>query len=361
MSEHKQKSGSSSGSGSINLGEQAAAAAGGTVPPTTTQPAPTTLTEAIRYYSDPAACVAVVREQRWHGGEPECPYCHDARRKHYWLATQQRWKCAACRKQFSVKLGTIFEDSALPLDKWLIAVWMVANCRNGVSSYEIARAIGVTQKSAWHMLHRIRLAMQDDWSGGKLGEVGPGGEPAAPVECDETFIGGKARNMHAKKRKQVAKRRNYGKTIVMGMLERGGKVRAAVVYDRNKQNLHEQVEKHIAVGAEVFTDELISYWGLEEKFAHQVVNHAMRYVEGNVHTNGLENFWSLLKRGLNGTYVAVEPFHLFRYIDEQAFRFNNRKDSDSGRFLKLLKKVAGKRLTWLDVTGRGLETAGGEV
>ena len=307
---------------------------------------PRTLTEAIRVYADLDLCLSLVKQMRWPNGEPECPACMG--KKHYWLAKVKKFKCAACRKQFSVKVGTIFEDSPLSLDKWFIAMWMVANCRNGISSYEIARTLGITQKSAWFMLHRIRLVMQDDFGGGKL---------SGEVEVDETFIGGKARNMHAKKRKIASGRRHNGKTVVMGMVERGGNVRAEVIQDRNKPILHAQVEKHVEEGSNVFTDELISYWGLEKKFVHEVVNHAMRYVDGNVHTNTLENFWSLLKRGLSGTYVSVEPFHLFRYIDEQAFRFNNRKDSDSGRFRKLLKKVVGKRLTFAEVTGRGLETA----
>jgi transposase-like protein len=306
---------------------------------------PKTLTAAIRYYSDPANCVAVVKAMRWDGGEPPCPYCGE--RKHYWLANQMRWKCASCRKQFSVKVGTIFEDSPLSLDKWLIATWMVANCRNGVSSYEIMRTIGVTQKSAWFMLHRIRLAMQDT-SGGML---------SGEVEVDESFIGGKARNMHLKKRQAAMKYRNKGKTVVMGMMERGGKVRATVIADRQKPILHEQIERNVEAGSNVFTDELVSYWGLNEKYVHQVINHAMKYVEGNVHTNSLENFWALLKRGLNGTYVSVEPFHLFRYIDEQAFRFNNRRLTDWGRFSELLKQISNKRLTYAEVTGRGLETA----
>lgn len=311
---------------------------------------PKSLTEAIRYYADPDRCVEIVKAMRWPGQEPSCPHCAGVR--HYWLDKQRKWKCARCRKQFSVKVGTIFEDSPIALDKWLIAVWMVANCKNGISSYELARDIGVTQKSAWFMLHRIRLAMQDDFGGGSL---------SGEVEVDETFIGGKARNMHLPKRREAMARRNYGKTVVMGLMERGGEVRATVIADRHKPILHAEVEKHVEKGANVFTDELMSYWGLDQQYVHKVINHAMRYVEGNVHTNGLENFWSLLKRGLSGTYISVEPFHLFRYIDEQAFRFNNRRDSDSARFRKLLGKVAGKRLTFAEVTGRGLETAGAAI
>ena len=214
---------------------------------------PRTLTEAIRVYADLDLCLDIVKQMRWPGGVPECPACQG--KKLYWLAKVKKYKCAACRKQFSVKVGTIFEDSPLSLDKWFIAMWMVANCRNGISSYEIARDLGITQKSAWFMLHRIRLVMQDDFGGGKL---------SGEVEVDETFIGGKARNMHAKERKIASGRRHHGKTVVMGMVERGGNVRAEVIQDRNKPILHAQVEKHVEEGSNVFTDELISYWGLEK-------------------------------------------------------------------------------------------------
>jgi len=231
-------------------------------------------------------------------------------------------------------------------EKWLPASWLLSNCKNGISSYELARDLGVTQKTAWFMLQRIRLAMQDDFVDGKLGGT---------VEIDETFIGGKARNMPLGKRKTASQRRHFGKTVVMGMIERGGKVRTEVIADRQKPDMHSAIAKHVEEGAKVITDELVSYWGLEDKYVHQVINHAYEYVRENVHTNTMENFWSLLKRGLNGTYVAVEPFHLFRYIDEQAFRFNNRHNSDSGRFLKTMKQIVGKRLTFSEVTGRGLQ------
>lgn len=304
---------------------------------------PKTLMEITRYFSDPQVCVDTVASLRWPDGKPVCPKCGGL--AHYYLATQARWKCKACSKQFSVKVGTIFEDSPVTLDKWLVALWMLVNCKNGVSSYEIAAHIGVTQKTGWFMLQRLRKVLQDDFNGGKL---------SGEVEVDETFIGGKARNMHKSKRtKRIKGRGVTGKTIVMGMLERGGKVKATVVADRNKPTLQGNVHAHVEAGSEVFTDELLSYWGLSDNFVHQIVNHAEEYVRGNVHTNGMENFWSLLKRGLNGTYVSVEPFHLFRYIDEQAFRFNNRVGkTNAQRFGLALSQVAGRRLTWNEVTGQ---------
>lgn len=307
-----------------------------------------TLQQAIQHFSDEQTCIDTVAAQRWPDG-PVCPAC--GHKEHYYLKTQKRWKCKDCGKQFSVKLGTIFEDSPIGLDKWMLALWMIGNCKNGVSSYEISRAIGVTQKSAWFMLQRIRLAMQG------TGIVKLGG-PGSDVEVDETFIGGKSRNMHA----VVRRRRNVKalgtKTMVMGILERGGKVHAQVVPDRRKETILEKVIPALEKGSTVHTDELPAYiHAIGDSYEHKIINHLQKYVDGNVHTNGIENFWSLLKRGLGGTYVSVEPFHLFRYVDEQAFRFNNRGSKkneidDGDRFNMLLSQVAGKRLTFAEVTGK---------
>jgi transposase-like protein len=304
---------------------------------------PKTLTAAIRYFADPDNCLRYVVARRWPNGI-SCPTCGatDVR----FIPTRRIWECKRKhdRRQFSVKVGTIFEDSPLGLDKWLPAVWMIANCKNGVSSWEIHRALGVTQKTAWFMLHRIRLAMQSQFSG-KLG--GGSGE----IEVDETFIGGKARNMHInKRRKKITGTGPKDKAAVMGILERNGEVRAFPVETRRRKELQGHVRDHVQAGAAIFSDELLSYVGLEGEYAHQVVNHAVEYVRGNVHTNTLENFWSLLKRGLHGTYVSVEPFHLFRYIDEQAFRFNNRKDSgDADRFSEVVRRISGKRITYKEL------------
>jgi hypothetical protein len=250
-----------------------------------------------------------------------------------------------------LKVATIFEASPIGLEKWLPVMWMLVNCKNGISSWEIHRAVGVTQKTAWFMLQRGRLAMQDDLTGGKLG-----GE----VEVDETFIGGKARNMHKsdRRRKNLKGGGASGKAIVLGILEREteGKpqrVRATVIPDRTKPVMQENVKPHVEAGSQVYSDEAGSYWRMDNEYVHGIVNHAEAYVNGNIHTNGLENFWSLLKRGLGGTYISVEPFHLFRYIDEQAFRYNNRKDmNDSDRFIEVMKQAVGKRLTYAQLTGK---------
>lgn len=313
---------------------------------------PKTLQEAIQYFSDEQVCIDTVAALRWPDGKPVCPACEKTGA--YWLASQKRWKCKECWKQFSVKLGTIFEDSAIPLCKWLAALWMIVNCKNGISSYEVARDLGVTQKSAWFMLHRLRLALQDK-TGGKLG--GPGSK----VEADETFIGGKSRNMHRSRRARIkASGKYHAQAIVMGMLERGGKVKTQVLgYERSQKQMHEIIRENVNTGTWLMTDEFGGYKGMSaEEYTHLVINHLERYVQGNVHTQGIENFWSLLKRGLSGTYVSVEPFHLFRYVDEQAFRFNTRKHedeskiNDSDRFNMALSRIAGKRLTFAEVTGK---------
>src|SRR6267154_4544346 len=267
---------------------------------------PKSLQEAIVYFSNPDNCIDYLAIRRWPDGKVTCPTCGCETVK--FSDKRRAWTCAKhhAKREFSIKVGTVMEDSAITLDKWMTATWMVTNCKNGISSYEIAKDVKVTQKSAWFMLQRIRLAMQDDFFGSKLG-----GE----VEVDETFIGGKARNMHLSERKRrITGTGTKDKTAVMGILERGGKIRTTVVPNRKKHELQSQVRKHVEAGAALYSDALLSYNGLASDYAHQVVDHAVQYVDGRVHTNGMENFWSLLKRGLKGTYVAVEPFHLFRYL-----------------------------------------------
>jgi transposase-like protein len=307
---------------------------------------PKTLQEAILYFADRKNCREYLVARRWPNGVT-CPICDST--KVVFSEKHNRWQCGSHhpKRQFTIKTGTIFEDSPLPLDKWLMAMWMVINCKNGVSSYEISRDLKVTQKSCWFMLHRLREAMQDKTSN-KLG-----GE----VEMDETFIGGKARNMHKAKRERVITGRGpQGKEVVFGMVERGGKVVAGHVDTRKKKDLQPLIRERIEAGAAIFSDELKSYDGLGDDYKHQVINHAVEYVNGNVHTNTMENFWSLLKRGLHGTYISVEPFHLFRYIDEQAFRYNHRKGmNDAERFSFVCSQVTGRRLTWNQLTGKEAE------
>jgi transposase-like protein len=309
----------------------------------TKQTTPKTLQQAIIFFADADNCLNYLVARRWPNGVI-CPTC--GRDDVSFLANQRKWQCKSAhkRRQFSVKVGTIFEDSPLGLDKWLTAVWMITNCKNGISSYEVHRAIGVTQKTAWFMVHRIRVAMQTGSFEKKMG-----GE----VEVDETFIGGLSRNMH----KSVRERRikgtgGSGKVAVMGLLERHGELRTKVIPNVRMETLQPEILRHVEKGAELFTDAWASYNGLDAEYIHQVINHAEEYVRGNVHTNGIENFWSLLKRSIKGTYVSVEPFHLFRYLDEQTFRFNERHGKDADRFATVTGQLAGKRLTYKELTGK---------
>jgi len=308
---------------------------------------PKTLQEAIVYFGDKDRAFDYAIKLRFPDGKVLCPRCNGE--KHSFIKTRRIWFCYDCKKQFTLKVGTIFEDSPLGLDKWMTAIWLLANCKNGISSYELGRALGIHQNSAWFMLQRIRMVMRDDFFGSKLGNG-----PSAEIEVDESFIGGKARNMHLSERKRrITGTGTKDKTALMGILERGGKIRTTVVPNRKKHELQSQVRQHVEAGAALYSDALLSYSGLASDYAHQVVDHAVQYVDGRVHTNGLENFWSLLKRGISGTYVSVEPFHLHRYLDEQTFRYNTRKDmNDSQRFELAMSQVFGKRLTYDQLTGK---------
>lgn len=296
---------------------------------------PNSLIEAVRYYSDLDVCEDKMAHMKWEDGKPACPKCQS---KHCGrIASRRKWQCKACRKQFSVKVGTIFEDSPLGLDKWFVAVWCIANSKNGISSHELARALDVTQKSAWFMLHRIREAMK----------TGSFRKMSGEVESDETFIGGEARNMHKSvKERKIKGRGAVGKTAVQGILERGGEVRTFVVTNVEAETLRGNLVRNVEKGAMVYTDAAPAYSSLSSRFLHACVDHVREYVRGKVHTNGLENFWSLLKRSIKGTWTHIAPFHVGRYADEQAWRYNNRKMDDGSRFEILLEGVVGRRLTY---------------
>ncbi len=315
----------------------------------TTLQLPKTLQEAVSFFSDPQKTFDYAVSLRWPTGKVTCPRCDCT--EHSFVSTRRLWFCKGCKKQFTVKVGTIFEDSALGMDKWMIAVWLIVNCKNGISSYEVARALGITQKSAWFMMHRVRLAMHSK----EFVRLGGSGKE---VEVDETFIGGAARFMHADKRKvKITERGVKDKAAMLGILERGGQIRASVIPSRRKHELQARVRAHVKAESAIYTDALMSYQGLNQDFIHKTIDHAESYVDGQVHTNGLENFWSLLKRGLKGTYVNVEPFHLFRYLDEQVFRYNNRTALNDGeRFHRVMGLIAGKRLTYEQLTGKGTDS-----
>lgn len=302
---------------------------------------PKTLFEAIKYFADEMTCIKFVASLRWENGEPICPRCNHT--EHYFLKTRKVWKCKACKKQFSVKVGTIFESSPIGLDKWMCAIWMISNCKNGVSSYEIHREIGITQKSAWFVLHRIRKAMQ----------TGSFEKLSGEVEADETFVGGLAKNMSmARRERKIKGRGSVGKTAVLGILQRHGNVKAKVIPNTTKKTLHKEVRETVEKGSNLFTDEWRSYRGLGGEYIHEVINHSIsQYVMGNVHTNSIENFWTLLKRTIKGTYVSVEPFHLDNYLNEQTFRYNERKKDNQYRFMKVVGGVSGRKITYAELVG----------
>jgi transposase-like protein len=309
---------------------------------------PETLQEAITFFAIEENAFAFMVGVRWPDGVVKCPRCGTERVS--FIATRKVWECRDCmkQKQFSVKVGTIFEDSPIKLGKWWSAIWLISNAKNGVSSCEIGRALGVTQKTAWFMLQRIRLALQ----------AGTFEKMRGTVEADETFIGGKAANMHWDKRQEKIKGRGpTGKDIVMGLLERAGKgkskVRAKVIKATDRKTLHGEIREHVEAGSNIHSDALAAYRELGPDYVHEAVDHAIQYVREHVHVNGLENFWSLLKRTLKGTYVSVNAEHLFRYLDEQSFRFNERKDNDQGRFLKAIADIVGRRLTYLALISNG--------
>jgi len=315
---------------------------------------PVTLQQAIIYFSDKKVALEFLAKFRWPDGKPACPKCGSLESS--FLSTRSIWKCKGCKKQYSAKSGTIMEDSPIGLDKWLPAIWMLCGCKNGISSYEIARDLGVTQKSAWFLLHRIRLALESGSIEKKL---------SGDVEADETFVGGKIRSMNMKAKGRFILKHGRlpsgptGKAIVMGLLERHGKAEGAsqarvqVLAKRQRGHVMPVVNHYVEKGSNVYTDELRSYRDLLVEYTHEVIDHTEAYVRDKViHTNGMENFWSLFKRSLKGTYVSVEPYHLQAYADEQCFRFNNRKDSDADRFIAALSQIAGKRITFAELTGK---------
>jgi len=305
---------------------------------------PKTLIGVTRYFADPQVCIDIVKWLRWGDGDPICQHCGEVGA--YYLASRKIFKCKKCRKQFSVKMGTIFEESAVSLDKWLIAIWLIANAKNGISSYETARHLGVMQRTAWFMNHRIRTAMA-------LGSIE---KMSGTVETDEAYIGGLAKNMHKSKRMKFGGDLRSGKnvkehqTAVFGMVQRGGQVRARVLKNVRAEDVLPVIAENIEPNSEVFTDQSRIYRDLWYAYVHATVNHSYEYVRGEVHTNNIENFWSLLKRTIKGTYVSVSPVHLQRYVEEQMFRYNEREATDKERFISLLQSVGGKRLTYAELT-----------
>jgi transposase-like protein len=304
---------------------------------------PTTLLEAVRLFADKQVAHDFFVKQRFPNGIA-CPRMGCGSADVVAIKNRNAWRCRECNRQFTVKVGTVFEDSPIGFDKWLPVMWLITANRNGISSYEVARGIGVTQKTAWFMLHRLRLAMKaDDME--MLSGV---------VEADETFVGGKQRATHVtalgfKKSKHGPA---TGKTTVFGMVERGRnkRVRAFVVPDHKRASLLPHIQANVEPGSFLYTDALRSYRNLGPDYAHAFVDHMVEYVNGHVHTNTIENFWSCLKRTVKGTYICPRPFHMGAYVDEQVYRFNVREENDAERFVQALKGADGHRLTYAALT-----------
>jgi transposase-like protein len=317
---------------------------------------PKTLTQAVKYFADPKTTLEYFVQIRWPDGV-RCPHCGSE--KVSFLANQNRWQCHTKhpKRQFSAKVGTIFEDSPLLLEQWLVAVWLEVNAKNSISSCELARALGITQKSAWFMLHRVRFAL-------KRGSFEKMGRNGVPVEADESYIGGLSKNMHkAARERKITGSGQSGKTVVMGLLERHSSKKHSTIRTEvlskhpSQEEMQAIIHRNVEPGAHVMTDEHAAYRQIYGDFEHHFVNHMEKYAEGIVHTNGLENFWSLFKRCIKGTHVSIEPFHLAAYLDSEGFRFNNRKLNDSGRFITAMPGVVGKRLTYKALIGAtGLES-----
>jgi transposase-like protein len=307
---------------------------------------PSTLLEAVTYFADPDRAHAYAVRLRWPNGIA-CPRQGCGSASVQFIATRKKWRCKECKRQFTAKVGTIFEDSPVPFTKWLPAIWFLANTKNGTSSHELGRALGVTQKTAWFMLHRIREAMKDDTADMLSGEV----------EADETFVGGKQRATLTTPLgfRKAAHGPATGKATVFGMVQRGdgkrkSRVRAMIVPNHKASSLIPKVYANVLPGSILYTDALRSYSQTDRDYVHEFIDHSLRYVEGRVHTNTIENFWSCLKRTLHGAYIAPRAFHLAAYVDEQVFRFNAREGNDADRFVAVLKNTDGRRVTWKRLT-----------
>jgi transposase-like protein len=305
----------------------------------TTPNLPNSLVEAIRYFADADRCFEFVKNLRWTDGVVACPRCGEC--DPIFISTRRIWKCRGCNHQFSLKVGTIFEDSGLGFDKWLPAIWLIANSKNGISSHELGRSLGVTQKTAWFMNHRIRLAI----ASGTFQKL------SGTVETDETYIGGLARNMHVADRKRKIHGTGYAdKVAIHGALERGGPVVATVIDDVSSKAIQASVRNWVESGATLYTDQAKTYLGLAKDYNHSSVNHGIgEYVSGDVHTNSIEGFWNLYKRAWKGTYTHNAPKHTVRYVDERTFSYNTRGSNDLERMVAVTSAVSGRRLTYSEL------------
>ena len=292
-------------------------------------------------FSDEQVCIDHLRAIRWKNGA-YCPHCGST--KVYHFSDNRTHKCGDCRQRFSIKVGTIFEDTKLPLRKWFMAIWMVTSHTKGIASTQLAKDLKITQKSAWFVLHRLRHAAVTKSFTKPLEGM---------VEADETYMGGKEKNRHADK-KTPGSQGGANKVAVMGIMERDGELRAKVVPNTTARVLHAELDANVAPGTNVMTDEHRGYIGIGQKFHHHTVNHSIgEYVKHFfIHTNGLENAWSLFKRKVYGIHHWVSGEHLDRYLAEFTFRHNRRAMGESGRVNALLGQIEG-RLTYKTLIAHG--------
>jgi transposase-like protein len=301
----------------------------------------TNLIELLTYFKDEKVCARYLEKLRWEKKNYTCPYdgCHHD--KVFKYSNGKVYKCSKCQRQFSIRVGTIFEGSKISLKKWFAAIYLVTSHKKGISSAQLAKDVGVTQKTAWFMLHRIRKALGLHQSGDKLDGI---------CEADETYIGGLEKNKHLKNKvKGTQGRSTKTKIIVAGVLERGGELRAKKLEATNVKTLGKYVTDNVKEGSRINTDEWLGYKNLHKIFDHRVVNHkSHQYVDGDVHTNTLEGFWAMLKRGIRGVYHNMSARHIQNYIDEFVFRYNTRGKSEYHRFNMVLSK-SNVRLTYSDL------------
>jgi transposase-like protein len=286
-----------------------------------------TLTDFTDYFCDEQTCVEHFTASRFRNGE-YCPHCrHD---KIYKCGNGKRYQCAKCKQDFTIRTKTVFGESKLPLRKWYMAIYLLATSGKGISSVQLAKQVGVTQKTGWFIDHRVRSAMKQN-KGNLFGTI----------EADETFIGGLSKNMSKKRREATIKGTGgTGKVAIFGMRNRDGEVRAQVVPSVGMADLHKEIKSNVAQGATLYTDKWVAYRGLTAQFKHSTVDHgAKQYVNGDCHTNGIESFWALFKRGYHGVYHHMSKKHLHRYVNEFTFRVNRRTRTMQSVFSDVLDRV----------------------